>query len=80
MLINNGMMKIKTRYTVSEIEGNVVKLDAESSFDMMGSTGKQVGKLQVNTNSGLVTDAEYTLSFEKPLKMVTTTVITGKIK
>ena len=78
MSINNGMTKINTTYTVKAIEPGSITLDASSTFDMMGSTGIQQGSFEINPQTGLITHAEYTQTFEGPMKMVTTTVIKGR--
>lgn len=76
----SGMMKTNTTYTVKNIQGDKVTLDAASTFDMMGTKGNQNGTFVVDANTGLVTKAEYTQSFEGPMKMTSKGEIKGKEK
>jgi hypothetical protein len=80
LALNNGMMKMKTTYTVKDISGDKVTLDAVSQFDMMGSKGSQNGTFVVDAKTGLVTSGDYTQKFEGPMNMTSKGKITGKEK
>lgn len=77
-----GMMAadMNTTYKVKEIKADNVVLDVNSTVSMGGNNGTQTGTMQLNPETGLVTEAQLDQKFTSPVNMVIKTKITGKEK